>query len=247
MKRTLIAVVAFLTAAAARAETLSVAVAANMAPAMEDIRQGFRAETGVELALTPGASGKFAAQIANGAPFDLFVSADMDYPRKLFKDGLAAGQPERYAVGSLILWTLKDVDLSKGLAALTEPSFKKIAVADPQTAPYGRQAVAALKAAGLYAQVSGKLVYGESLAQADQFVASQAADAGLVARSIVETRPWKGKGRWVEVDRRFYEPIEQGLVVLKPGADKRSARRLRDYILGKKGRAILRRYGYGLP
>jgi len=247
MKSISLAVILICAAMAARAETLMVAVAANMAPAMEDIRKGFTAETGVALALTPGASGKFAAQIANGAPFDLFVSADMDYPRKLSQDGLAADKPVRYAVGTLILWTLKDVELSRGLAALTGPEFKKIAVADPQTAPYGRQAVAALKAAGIYEQVSSKLVYGESLAQANQFVASQAADAGLVARSIVETAEWKGKGRWVAVDRKLYAPIDQALVILKPGAGKKSARRLRDYILGRKGRAILRRYGYGLP
>jgi molybdate transport system substrate-binding protein len=247
MKRAIIAAVLLFTVSAARAETLSVAVAANMTQAMEEVRKGFTADTGVELALTPGASGKFAAQIANGAPFDLFVSADMDYPEKLFKNGLAAGKPVRYAVGTLILWTLKDIDLSQGLAALADPSCKKIAVADPQTAPYGRQAVAALKAAGLYERLSGKLVYGDSISQTNQFVTSQAADAGFVARSIVETGQWKGKGRWIEVDRKLYTPIDQGLVVLKPGADKKSARRLRDYILGKKGRAILKRYGYGLP
>jgi molybdate transport system substrate-binding protein len=230
-----------------QSQPLSVAVAANMVPAMEDIRKGFLADTGVDLALTPGASGKFAAQIANGAPFDVFISADMDYPEKLFKDGFTARKPDRYAAGTLILWTLKDVDVSKGLSILADPAVQKIAVADPKTAPYGTQAVAALKAAGLYDRLAGKLVYGDSISQTNQFVTSLAADAGFVARSIVETEQWKGKGHWIEVSRKLYKPIDQALVVLKPGADKKPALQLRDFILGKKGRAILKRYGYDLP
>jgi molybdate transport system substrate-binding protein len=249
MRRFAIAAAILLRAVSAGAETISVAVAANMMPAMEDIRKGFEADTGVRLALTPGASGKFVAQIANGAPYDVFISADMEYPRKLFADGFAAGAPDRYAVGTLILWTLADVDVSAGLGVLARPAVKTVAVADPKTAPYGRQAVAALKAAGLYEAVSGKLVYGDSLAQVNQFVASKAADAGFVARSLAETEQWKGKGRWVEVDRKLYAPIDQGLVVLKnaSGKDRRGADALRAYILGDKGRAVLRRYGYLLP
>lgn len=247
MKTVLIVAAVVLTAAAARAENLAVAVAANMMPAMEEIGRGFTADTGVELALTPGASGKFAAQIGGGAPFDLFVSADMDYPDTLFKEGLCAAKTDRYAVGTLILWTLKDVDLSKGLTALSGPGVKKIAVADPKTAPYGKQAVAALKAAGLYDRLADRLVYGDSLAQVNQFVASQAADVGFAARSIVEAKDWKGKGRWVEVDPKLYTPIDQGLVVLKRAAANTAAKKLRDFILGKKGRAVLKSYGYRLP
>lgn len=249
MRRLSTVTAALFIAAAAHAETLSVAVAANMMPAMEELAKGFKADAGVDLALTPGASGKFAAQIENGAPYDAFVSADMDYPRKLFKDGFAAGEPDLYAVGTLILWTLKDLDLSKGLAVLTDPAVKAVAVADPATAPYGKQAVAALKAAGLYDAVSRKLVYGDSLAQTNQFVTSKAADAGFVARSLAETARWKGKGRWLEVDRKLYTPIDQGLVLLKTrsGKPRAAAVALRDYVLGKKGRAALARYGYSLP
>ena len=235
-------------AQAAPAKPLSVAVAANMMPVMEEVRAGFLKETGVDLVLTPGASGKFVPQIANGAPFDVFISADMEFPERLFRDGLA-GKPARYATGTLILWSLKKLDLSRGLGALKDPSIRKIALADPVTAPYGRQAEAALKASGVHAEVSPKLVYGESLGQVNQFITTMAADAGLTARSIVETPSWKGKGVWVEVDRALYKPIDQGLVVLERGArlNPKLSRRLKDYIMGPKGRAILERYGYILP
>ncbi len=236
-------------ASAAPAKSLSIAVAANMLPVMEDIRRGFLAETGVDLVLTPGASGKFAAQIKNGAPFDLFLSADMEFPEKIFSDGFAAAKPDRYAAGTLILWTLKKLDLSSGLSALKDASVVKIALADPRTAPYGKQAEAALKASGVYDAVSAKLVYGESLGQVNQFITTRAADAGFTARSTVEAASWKDKGVWAEVDRSLYTPIDQGLVILTYGAKNnlQLSRRLRDYILGPKGRAVLKRYGYILP
>jgi molybdate transport system substrate-binding protein len=236
-------------ARAGSAESLSVAVAANMMPVMEELRRGFLAESGVDLVLMPGASGKFVPQIENGAPFDLFLSADMEFPERLYRDGFAAAKPDRYARGTLILWTLGKIDLSKGLSGLEDASVVKIALADPRTAPYGRQAETALKAAGVRDAVSAKLVYGESLGQVNQFITTRAADVGFTSRSAVETPEWKGKGAWREVDRSLYTPIDQGLVILARGARSggRAARRLRSYILGAKGRAVLKRYGYLLP
>lgn len=234
---------------AASAGSLSVAVAASMMPVMEEIREGFLAETGADLILTPGASGKFVPQIENGAPFDLFVSADMEFPERLYRDGFAAAKPDRYATGTLILWTLKKLDLSKGLSVLAGAPFVKIALADPRTSPYGRQSAAALKAAGIHDAVSRQLVYGESLGQVNQFITTRAADAGFTARAAVETAQWEGIGAWAEVDRKLYTPIDQGLIVLSHGArnNPNLARRLRDYVLGPKGRAVLKRYGYILP
>lgn len=230
-----------------KAVVLAVAVAANMMPAMKDIARSFQDKTGVQVTLTQGASGKFAAQIENGAPFDVFVSADTGYPDALAKKGLVDGKPRVYADGTLILWSLTGVDVSKGLSVLSDPSVKAIAVADPKTAPYGRQAVAALKAAGIYDAVSSKLVYGDSISQVNQFIGSKSADAGFAARSIVETPKWKGKGSWAPVDPKLYSPIEQAVVVLKASKDLKAARRLRDYLLGPAGRAALKRYGYALP
>lgn len=159
-------------------------------------------------------------QIKNGAPFDFFISADMDFPETIFRDGFAAAKPDRYATGTLIVWTLKKLDLSKGHSALTDAQIKRIALADPRTSPYGRQAAAALKAAGLIDAVSAKLVYGESLGQVNQFITSRAADAGFTARASVETAGWKDKGSWAEVDRKLFAPIDRGLVVLSYGARK---------------------------
>lgn len=227
---------------------LAVAVAANMMPAMDEIAREFYAQTGVELALTPGSSGKFVAQIQNGAPFDVFVSADMEFPEALAKDGFTDGPAVCYAHGSLILWSLRGADVSS-LKALDNSKTKKIAVADPKLAPYGRAAVEALKKAGVYDTIEKKLVYGESLSQVNQFVTSKAADAGLTARSIVETAQWRGKGVWTAVDPALHAPIDQGLVVTKLGAKRNPqlSRRLKDLLLGPTGRKILKKYGYSVP
>ncbi|MDE2490239.1 MAG: molybdate ABC transporter substrate-binding protein [Elusimicrobia bacterium] len=233
---------------AAAARTLSVAVAANVLPAAREIARAFEAESGAVVRLTPGSSGELAAQIENGAPFDLFLSADMGYPRRLRKDGFAAA-PAPYARGTLIVWSLSGLDLSKGLAALADAKAVRIALADPGTAPYGRAAEQALEASGLRGALAPKLVYGESVSQVDGFVASRAVEAGFTSRSAVERRRWKGKGAWFAVPPRLYAPIDQGLVVLAHGERTAPAlaERLRAFVLGPRGRAILRRAGYGTP
>lgn len=230
-----------------KALILSVAVAANMMPVMQALKPGFEKRTGIQLALTPGASGKFAAQIESGAPFDLFVSADQSFPEALAGKGLASGKPAVYAYGTLILWSLSGADVNGGVEGLKSPAVKKIAVADPKTAPYGRAAVEALKKAGVYEAVESKLVYGESISQVNQFITSKAADVGFAARSIVETDDWKGKGAWAPVDPKLYAPIGQSLLVLKAAKNQAGAKKLRSYILGAKGRAVLKRFGYSLP
>lgn len=219
-----------------------------MMPVMEEVAREFRARTGAELVLTQGSSGKFVAQIAGGAPFDAFVSADMERPAALAARGLSDGPPERYARGSLILWSLSGADVSS-LEALRSPRTRKIAIADPRLAPYGRAAVEALKKAGVYEAVEGRLVYGESLSQVNQFTASRAADAGITSRSIVETERWRGRGAWTAVDPALHAPLDQGFVVTKRGAARAPelARAFREVLLGAKGRAILEKYGYAVP
>ena len=154
------------------AEELTVAVAANARYPFEGIKAVFEKQNGVTVKSVIGSSGKFVTQIENGAPFDVFLSADMEYPEALAKSGFTADIPKIYAYGTLILWTLADIDLSKGIAVLTENSVHKIAIASPDTAPYGRQAVNALKHYGLYEKVAEKLVYGESVTQVNQFISS---------------------------------------------------------------------------
>ena len=228
---------------------LTVVVAANVQYTFEEIKAEFEKQTGINIKSISGSSGKFTAQIENGAPYDVFLSADMDYPKTLAKEGLTFNDPKVYAYGTLVLWTLNDIDLSPGLGVLKDPSIKKIAVAVPNTAPYGRQAINALKHENLYAQVNKKLVYGESIAQVNQFITTQAADIGFTAKSVVLAANMKEKGRWIEVSPDAYDPIEQGAVILKHAEKEHleEAKTFFDFLYSEKAGEIFKRYGYKLP
>ena len=173
----------------------------------------------------------------------------MDYPKTLEKEGLTYNDPRIYAYGTLVLWTMNNIDLSTGIQAVASPSVRKIAIASPATAPYGRQAVNALKNAQLYSQVSGKLVYGESIAQANQFITSKAADVGFTAKSIVLAPDMKGQGKWIEVDKTSYDPIAQGVVILKHAEKehREAAQKFFDFLFSEKAGKIFEKYGYILP
>lgn len=170
---------------AVSAQEITVAAAANVQYALEELKTEFEKNTDIKLKTIIGSSGTLTAQIENGAPFDIFISADMEYPEILHKEGLTYQPPKIYAYGGLVLWTLKDLDLSKGLKIIADPSVKKIALANPKTAPYGRQAINAMKLFQLYKDVESKLVYGESIAQVNQFITAQAVDVGFTAKSVV--------------------------------------------------------------
>ncbi|MBI3901941.1 MAG: molybdate ABC transporter substrate-binding protein [Nitrosomonadales bacterium] len=231
------------------AAPLTVAVAANVKYAFDDLAAEFRKDTGIEVNGVFGAAGKIATQIKSGAPFDAFLSADTEYSEALYKDGLAVTQPRIYAYGVLVLWTAKDMDLNKGLPLLADASVQKIAIANPKVAPYGRAAMQALASAKLDAVIVPKLVYGESITQATQFVDSGAADIGFIAKSIVIAPELAGKGKWVAVTKGSYEPIAQAVVVLKHGANTQSeaAHKFVDFLFTPKARAIFEKYGYVLP
>lgn len=235
-------------AAAARAQ-ITAAVAANARYAMEDLKADFRKSAGIEVKTVYGSSGKLTAQIRNGAPFDVFVSADTDFPDSLYKWGYAAQKPRVYAYGALVLWTLRALPLDGGLGALGDTGIARIALADPQRAPYGREAVKALRKAGLYGKVEARLVFGESIAQVNQYVLAGAADVGFTAKSVVLAPENRGKGTWKELDSAAYDPIAQGAVVSKYGRDNNpeTAARFLDYLGSGPARAILARYGYVLP
>lgn len=235
--------------AGASAASLTVAVAANVKYAFDALAAEFRQETGIEVQGVSGASGKIAAQVKSGAPFDVFLSADTEAPELLFREGYAAGRPRTYADGVLVLWTAKDLDLSRGLPLLADAAVQRIAIPNPRLAPYGRAAMQALDSAKIKAAAEPKLVFGESIAQAAQFVASGAADIGFNAKSIVISPEMAGKGRWVEAPKASYEPIEQAVVILKHGAQTQpdAARRFVDFLFTPKARGILQQYGYLLP
>lgn len=250
--RTLLAASLLLASFGTFAETLNVAVAANLQYAFDDVAAAFKKESGIDIKPTYGASGKFATQIMNGAPFDVFLSADMDFPEKLHKAGFAVNEPKAYAYGTLVLWTAKtNLDLKNWQQLLASSSISKIAVANPKAAPYGREAVRALAHYKLDKTVEPKLVYGESISQTTQFIQTQAADIGFTAKSVVISPELKNQGKWVEVPKASYEPIAQGAVILKQSektpAEAEAAKKFYNYLYLAKTRAIFEKFGYQLP
>lgn len=231
---------------AAFADDITVATAANMQFTLNDLSAEFTKETGIGIKAVIGASGKLTTQIENGAPFDVFLSADMKYPRKLSKDGFTSMSPKVYAKGTLVLWTMRNMDLSKGVLVLSNADIKSIAIADPKVAPYGRAAVNAMKYYKLYDQLQKKLVKGESIAQANQFITSGSADIGFTAKSVVLAPNMAGKGAWADVDPQAYKAISQGVVVLKYGADhhSREAKTFYDFLFSAAAKQIFVKYGY---
>jgi molybdate transport system substrate-binding protein len=229
-----------------------VAAAADLNAALGDLVARFSASHSVDVGVSYGSSGNFVAQLISGAPFDLFLSADVSYPRQLAARGLVVeGSEFVYAIGRLVAWVPRSstIDLrgTQPVRALADQSVARISVANPEHAPYGRAAVAALKSAGIYDAVKPRLVFGENVAQALQFAQTGAADAALVAKSLVVAPSQVGTGRFVEVPADTYPALEQGGAILKAAADLEAARALRAYILGTEGRTILRQYGFALP
>lgn len=228
----------------AHAVELIVAAAANLQYALEEVGAAFTKKTGIDLKTVLGASGKLTSQIENGAPFDVFLSADMDYPKRLFKDGLTTAAPKVYAYGTLVLWTFKDIDLTAGVDGLKNEGIHAVAVANPKAAPYGRQAVNAMKRHNLYPGITSKLVYGESISQVNQFIVAKAADVGFTAKSIVVTKNIQDKGKWIEVPAGDYEPIAHGVVILKRSHDLGAAAQFNDFLFSDEAKAILSHNGY---
>ena len=200
--------------------------------------------------LTLGSSGNFYAQIQNGAPFDLYFSADISYPRKLEEAGLTVpGSLYQYAVGRIVLWTGHEsrIDVTKGIEALREPTVKKVAIANPKHAPYGRAAVAAMEYFKVYDQVKEKLILGENISQAAQFIESGACDIGIIALSLAIAPAMKSKGTYWEVPAETHPPLEQGAVILKSSKQQESAKQFLAFIKGERGQEIMKRYGFTVP
>lgn len=234
----------------AQVREIRVAAAADLSFAMPDLARQFEKQTRVKVNVTYGSSGNFYAQMQNGEPFDLFFSADIEYPRKLEAAGLAEpGTLYEYAVGRIAIWAPADskVDITgQGWQALLEPSVQKIAIANPQHAPYGRAAVTALKNAGIYEQVKAKLVFGENIAQAAQFIQSGNAEAGIIAMSLAVSSAMRNGKKW-EIPAATHPPIEQGMVLLKSAKDKDMARAFLEFVLSPAGKGILTKFGFSIP
>jgi molybdate transport system substrate-binding protein len=227
------------------ADDVDVAVAANFTAPMNVIAEAFHADTGHTAKLAFGASGKFYAQIKNGAPFQVFLSADTEMPAKLIEDGLADA-PSRftYAIGSLVLWSAKADGVDAQGAVLKTGTFSKLAIANPKTAPYGRAAIETLTALGVLASVEAKFVQGENIAQAFQFVQTGNAELGFVALSQVMKDGKISEGSAWRVPAELHAPIRQDAVLLNTGKDNAAASALLAYLKTDKAKAIIRGFGY---
>jgi molybdate transport system substrate-binding protein len=236
--------------ASAGAGELKIAAAADLTFAFKDVAAQFEKQTGNSLKLTYGSSGNFFAQIQNGAPFDLFFSADIGYPQKLEAAGLAEpGTIYEYASGKLVIWVpnASKLDLGPGLATLLDPGIRKIAIANPQHAPYGVAAVAAMRHDGIYDKVKNKLVLGENISQTAQFVESGNADIGLLALSLAVAPAMKDQGRYVEVPAADYPSIIQAAVILKSSHNKELANQFLKFLKEPATVALMKRYGFSIP
>lgn len=232
--------------------TVSVAAAADLKYALDDLIVEFeKTNPGIDVRPTYGSSGNFYAQLSNKAPFDIYFSADIDYPRQLIEQGHALKETEfLYAVGQIVVWVRNESPLdveTLGVRALVEPGVRKVAIANPQHAPYGRAAEAALKHLGVYEQVQDRLVLGENIAQTAQFVESGAADVGVIALSLAMAPALKEKGRYSIIPLDAYPRLEQGGAILSWANNREATDSLRAFVIGEQGRAILRRYRFLLP
>ena len=249
LKQLLIASVLAVSMQIQAAEPFTVAIAANLKYVFDDLAAEFKQETGIEAQSVLNASGKIATQVRQGAPFDVFMSADMEFPEGLYKEGFAVTAPKPYAYGLLVLWSQTGADLSKGVAGLTDAAVGKVAIANPKLAPFGKQALKAMEFYRVKVALEPKLVYGESITQVSQYVDSKAVDVGFSAKSIVVAPETAGKGKWVAVPEESYEPIAQGVVILKHGIESNAdaARKFYGFVQSEKARAIFAKNGYILP
>lgn len=234
----------------AQGPPLAVAAASDLQTALPRLLADFEKSTGRTTMASFGSSGTLFAQIQNGAPFDVFFSADIDYPRRLVTAGQAdADSLFMYATGRVVLWTRADsgIDIRKGLAILLDARVRRIAVANPELAPYGRAAVAALKSANIYDSVTGKLVFGDNISQTAQLAQSANADVGLIAHSLALNDTMKGSGTFIDLPASTCPPVVQGMVIVSASRNKSGARALLQYVKGPEAQRTLHVLGFGAP
>ena len=246
----LLLLLALLCALPASAQTLYIAAASDLVFCLDEMNAAFRKlAPAADLKVTAGSSGNFFAQIKNGAPYEVYLSADMQYPKDLAKDGFAdLASLTPYAIGRIVLWTVNpQIDVSRGLAVLTDPAVKRIAIANPEHAPYGRAAKAAIEAAGLWNQVSARIVMGENISQTAQFVQTGNAEAGLVALSLVKATKMAGIGNYFLIPASVHPALAQGAILTTKGVANPLARQYMQFLRSAEARVIFDRYGFTLP
>ena len=250
MKKLWLIIALFLFSGTLYAKSINVAIAANVSYAIDDLKKEFsKMYPDTDIKVTLGSSGKLTAQIFHGAPYDVFMSANMKYPNKLYLEKQAITKPIIYAQGALAYLSVKKQDFSKNISILMDTKIKKIAIANPKTAPYGKAAIEAMKNSKIFTQIQSKLIYAESISQVVTY-ATRAADIGIIAKSSLyspKMKMYKNGENWKEVDTSLYTPIDQGIVILKNGKDKKEAKEFYDFILSKKAKDIFKVYGYKVP
>jgi molybdate transport system substrate-binding protein len=248
MKKVVISLVLFLTAFTVQCQKVNVAAAANLRYVLEEIKTSYvKVHPKAVVNINYGSSGTLVQQIINGASFDFFMAADNEFPVKLKEKGLTTGPMSTYAFGKLALYSTT-LDVKRlGLKALNEPEVKKIAIANPVTAPYGERSEVLLKSQGLYNQLRSKIVVGENISQAAQFAFTGNAELGFVALSLALAPEMSGKGAYYIIPSNMYKPIEQTCVLIKRSVLNTEAIRFRKYILSAAIKPIWEKYGYSVP
>jgi len=232
------------------ASSINVALAANVSYAITDLKEAFKKiHPDIDVKVTLSGSGTLTSQIIRGAPYDIFMSANMKYPETLYKDGLSLNKPKIYAQGSLAILSVKKRDFSNLAKLLGDKSLKYIAIANPKTAPYGKATIEVLKNAKLYKELKSKFVYAQSISQTVTYTLT-AADIGFIAKSSLYSKnmkEYKQAINWVELDTKLYTPIKQGIVLLKHAKNSKDAEVFYEFILSEKAREIFKKFGYTLP
>lgn len=231
------------------AQTITVAAASNLKYAMDNIVLEFTKETGIIVKPIFGASGKLTQQILSGAPYDLYLSADIEFPTKLSQAGFTINNPKVYAYGTLVLWSANQTPLIGGISDLCSRKSLTLAIANPKTAPYGIEAMNALHYYNENNTCNAKIVTAESISQVGSYVTTQAADVGFIAKSIVLSDEMSKIGKWVDINPKAYKPIDQGMVMLKSNSadNQAAAKRFYDFMISPKAQSILKRNGYIVP
>lgn len=237
-----------LSAGVAQAGKITVAAAADLKFAMDEIVATFKkSNAGEDVEVIYGSSGKFHTQIQEGAPYDLYFSADIGFPRELVKKGLAASEVKPYAFGRIVLWSATLDAAKMNLTSLADSKIARIAIANPKHAPYGKRAEEALRAAGVWEKVEPKLVYGENIAATAQFVQTGNAQIGVIALSLALNPELANKGGYWLIPDSLHEPLEQGFIITKRAESNPLAKRFADYMGSMPARAVMTRYGFVLP
>lgn len=235
-------------ATTAHADKITVAAAADLKFAMDEIVTEFKkSRPGSVVEVVYGSSGKFHIQIQQDAPYDLFFSADIGFPRQLVKLGLAASEVKPYALGRIVLWSSSMDAVKMTLASLTDPKITRIAIANPKHAPYGKRAEEALRSAGLWEKIQPKLVFGENIAQTAQYVQSGSAQVGIIALSLMLNPELSKRGGYYLIPENLHAPLEQGYVITRRGGNKPLARQFADFMCSKQSRGVMTKYGFVLP